>query len=682
MLLRRLMLENFGQYRGRIEIDLAPRTRYRKKRPVILVGGANGAGKTTILDAIRLCLYGPLSLGDRVSQEEYQQYLKTSLHRGEGALIAPTSAAVGLEFEYGFRGELHRFTVERTWDCNGNGVATDLSVLRDGQPLDELERAHADEFLRDLIPLGVSDLFFFDGEKIQEMAESADDDESLIDSIRSLLGLDLAQRLHGDLSIYSSRLRDSNAANPIQKELKKLEKQIKQLKTERLKVVKNDDQSKAKVDKFRDEIRRTESQLSKEGGGFATERDNLKSEQAQLTHTISEIQSRIRDCCAELFPFTFVPHLCADLRVQLNAEKKIQDWLTHRNLLVERIGDLKSELDKVLFADAKELQISSQAQEAIQGRIGNSLNQLTAEPDGMANIKLVHRLSDDDRSELLTGIDQVLADVPKQVSALEIELEQSTRRLQEVKKALSKVPEDDVLEPYIRALNEINRKLGTAQAESNHAQESLRSIDHKIGDIKRQKDRKEEQLADLEKGFNRRDIVRRVQAVLDDYSAALIKAKIAELGNAVTDCFSQLWRKGDVLERIEIDPATCNVMLFDRNNQSVPKDRLSAGEKQIYAISILWALAKVSGRVLPMVIDTPLARLDSRHRQHLVSRYFPNASHQVIILSTDTEIDENYFCELDSSISHAYHVEFDDLELRTVVNEGYFWGRKEAEALA
>ena len=83
-----------------------------------------------------------------------------------------------------------------------------------------------------------------------------------------------------------------------------------------------------------------------------------------------------------------------------------------------------------------------------------------------------------------------------------------------------------------------------------------------------------------------------------------------------------------------------------------------------------------------MVIDTPLARFDSRHRQHLVRRYFPNVSHQVIILSTDTEIDEDYFRELDPSISHAYHLAFNDREMQTSVEEGYFWSRKESEAIA
>lgn len=682
MQLQRLILENFGQYRGRTEIDLTPRTKYRKTRPVILVGGQNGAGKTTILDAIRLCLYGPLALGDRVSQEDYQQYLRKSVHRGEGALIALQTAAVGLEFEYGFRGELHGFSVERSWDCSGSGVTTELSVLRDGKPLDELEREHADEFLRDLIPPGVSSLFFFDGEKIQEMAESADDDANLAESVRSLLGLDLVHRLHEDLSIYTGRLKDSDAANPLKKELKKIEREIKKFKTERLNVVRGADQSEARVDHLRQKIAKTESRLSKEGGGFASERENLKAEQAQLSNTISEIQGRIRDFCAELFPFTFVPKLCEQVREQIDAEKRLLDWQAHSEILSSRIDEMKSGIEKTLFADASELKISKKAQKALEKRISGLFEQLADKPAEMPDVELVHRLSEDDRTTILGGIDRVLSDVPGQVSALELELEKATRRLQDVKKALAKVPSDDVIEPFVKKLNELHRELGSAQAERNRSDEALRSIDHKIADAERQKSKKVDQLADLEKGFNRRNMVRRVQTVLDEYSAAMTKAKIAELGNAVTDCFTLLWRKGDVLKRIEIDPATCNVMLFDRNDNPVPKDRLSAGEKQIYAISVLWALAKVSGRVLPMVIDTPLARLDSRHRQHLVSRYFPNVSHQVIILSTDTEIDEDYFRELDPSISHAYHLEFDDVELRTSVEEGYFWSRKEAEALA
>src|SRR5262249_5689232 len=124
---------------------------------------------------------------------------------------------------------------------------------------------------------------------------------------------------------------------------------------------------------------------------------------------------------------------------------------------------------------------------------------------------------------------------------------------------------------------------------------------------------------------------------------------------------------------------TFQVTLFDRHDRPVPKKQLSAGEKQIYAISMLWALAQVSGRPLPMVIDTPLGRLDSDHRGHLVQRYFAHASHQVIILSTDTEIDQTYFRELSPAVSHSYHLRYDPGESRTVVEDGYFWSRRERE---
>jgi DNA sulfur modification protein DndD len=122
---------------------------------------------------------------------------------------------------------------------------------------------------------------------------------------------------------------------------------------------------------------------------------------------------------------------------------------------------------------------------------------------------------------------------------------------------------------------------------------------------------------------------------------------------------------------MDFDPADMQVTLFDRHDRPIPKQRLSAGEKQIYAISLLWALAQVSGRPLPVVIDTPLGRLDRDHRGHLVARYFPHASHQVVILSTDTEIDQAYFRDLAPSVSHAYHLRYDEAEARCVVEEGY-----------
>ena len=149
--------------------------------------------------------------------------------------------------------------------------------------------------------------------------------------------------------------------------------------------------------------------------------------------------------------------------------------------------------------------------------------------------------------------------------------------------------------------------------------------------------------------------------------------KIAHLSELVTKSFRFLLHKQELVERVVIDPESFAITLIDKLGMVLPKDRLSEGEKQIFAISVLWGLSQASARPLPAIIDTPMGRLDSEHRNQLVERYFPHASHQVIILSTDTEIEVHYFEQLQSSVARAYHLKYDEGGRMTNVEEGYFW---------
>jgi len=145
--------------------------------------------------------------------------------------------------------------------------------------------------------------------------------------------------------------------------------------------------------------------------------------------------------------------------------------------------------------------------------------------------------------------------------------------------------------------------------------------------------------------------------------------KIDRLSRLITESFRFLLRKQTLVEQILIDPGTFAITLYDATGGALARQRLSEGEKQIFAIAILWGLA----RPLPAVLDTPMARLDAAHRQHLVERYFPNASHQVIVLSTDTEVDRRYYELLQPAIARAYHLGYDEHSRATVAEEGYFW---------
>ena len=126
------------------------------------------------------------------------------------------------------------------------------------------------------------------------------------------------------------------------------------------------------------------------------------------------------------------------------------------------------------------------------------------------------------------------------------------------------------------------------------------------------------------------------------------------------------------LKSISISRVDYQMTINIVGGETVPSSKLSAGERQLLAVAVLWALAKLSGRQLPTVIDTPLGRLDSKHRKFFVENYFPNAGHQVILLSTDEEIVGGYYNSLKNSIAKEYLVEYDEEEQSSVITNGYF----------
>ena len=681
MLLRRLVLENYGVFRDRNELDLAPQDRYRKKRPVVLIGGKNGSGKTTLLEALRLCLYGPQALGLRLNSKEYENYLVDRIHRPEkGDSNRPAFASVGMEFEYSQAGIRHIYWVERRWNRSQGSFRNGLTVQRDGKPLDELDQTHANDFLRDLIPQGVSQLFFFDGEKIQQLADSEQDHVSLAEATRGLIGLDLLDRLQDDLRVVSSKVKDSSDEDPLAAEAKALTTERQESELRRRELVAQLDVCRSRLDRLRQEEAKEEQRLTRAGGRFASQRESLHAEREQLLVTIVETERDIRELGENLLPFTLATNLCRSLRTQLSNEGKVLLWNSHGVAIRERIVQAKRDVANSLVSDLGKEEIGPKVRKAISKRMDEILDGLAVPPKNLPNVALIHKQSDDKQRRLLLAIESVLNDVPKQLSKSQRRLERSTRRLREVEAGLKKIPQDEIIQPILERIRDLQLELGAAQVEVDRADTSLREIDLKLIDIARRERKFNEKSAEAKKKMNRGVLIAKVQLALAEYADLLTGSKIRELRDAVVRCFAQLWRKGDIVRRIEINPTTFRVTLFDRHDRMIPKQQLSAGEKQVYAISLLWALGQVSGRPLPMVIDTPLGRLDSDHRGHLVERYFPHASHQVIILSTDTEIDQAFFKVLVPSISHSYHLRYDAADACCVIEKGYFWQGQKLEA--
>ncbi|MDZ7731433.1 MAG: AAA family ATPase [Natrialbaceae archaeon] len=287
MRINKLVITDFGPYRGRNEIDLTS----NDDLPIVLFGGKNGAGKTTLFDAIGFCLHGKSSIGRRTARKDYEQAIRSKLHEyPEGKA---DSAVVRLEFEYAHMGEVDHYSVERSWRDRGKSIVENLAVRRNGQVPSELNEDQWQDFLKELVPPGVSQLFFFDGEKIQELASAVESDADFEDSMYTLLGLDLIKLLDTDLSIYISHKLDESGVEGIKDEIEELREERDGFEQKLEDFTQEQEETEQKLDELRSEIQNKESKIAQEGGiRYADKREELKERRAELNANIGRVRRK------------------------------------------------------------------------------------------------------------------------------------------------------------------------------------------------------------------------------------------------------------------------------------------------------------------------------------------------------------------------------------------------------
>ena len=669
MILHKLTLNNIGLFRGTQTIHLTP----NGAGPVILIGGMNGTGKTTLLEAVRLCLYGRRALGNRVSRNEYYECLSAMIHRGSDSARPLNHAAVALEFEYTHGGATRQYRAERAWQQSGlnhRNVREGLTISENGLIDTEFEAEHRQDRIDELIPIGVSQFFFFDGEDIQKLADDSSHDLFLAESIKALLGLNLVERLQSDLRIYANRLVKRGSPEPAQKEIEEVESEIARLRSALKDAAAHTESLHAQIERLETQIARQESRIAAEGGGYAEKREGLKYQREQLQAEIEALENDIRDLCGELFPFALVPNLLKRLEDRLLKEIKLDEWEAKNRALKAQNTEVLETLASGTFWDGASL--SAPQIEAVRAKLAPLLKTQLERPKELRDFKKIRDRSPSEYERLLTWIDACLNDVPQEFRELNDALNEAQLELQKVEQALQRVPAEEVLKPMLENLSALNQNLGQLRKQEQDAGQSICSLSHQLAEAERKlaKLHHTQQLGQAH--LQRQERVNNVQSVLSAYTTQLTQAKIATLGNVIVEGFNQLSHKPDRIKRVEIDPHTFAVPLYDTYSRALSKEELSAGEKQIYTTALLWGLAKTSGKALPMILDTPLGRLDSTHRQLLVKYYFPYASHQVVLLSTDTEVNGHFRSLLEPYISHTYHLAYQQAEARTTIEEGYF----------
>src|SRR5580693_9890283 len=147
MIFSRLSIENLGVFRGLVEFDLSPSTGSSGRRPIILFGGMNGAGKTTVFESFKLALYGSGAFWPPISRERYESEMRNRLSRHPSTITDPERTSVELDIVHTHLGRRHQYTVHREWDFRRKGMKDTLQVLRDGVPLSEVEQSLWQDFV-------------------------------------------------------------------------------------------------------------------------------------------------------------------------------------------------------------------------------------------------------------------------------------------------------------------------------------------------------------------------------------------------------------------------------------------------------------------------------------------------------------------------------------------------------
>lgn len=669
MQFNRVVIENVGNFFGRYEFDLRPSRNKCDHKPVILFGGLNGAGKTTIFESIKLCLYGAEMLG-AISTAKYHDYLREKIHQAKNAAVRPNHALVEIEFEYVSFGKVNTYVVERYWEWTGIRIKESLTVSKNGVAIDDIELENWQDFVKEMIPLGLSQLFFFDGEKIRNMMAD-DSSEELKNSILALLGLDIVDRLQADLKIYRTRylkeVSNSDLADKLTVYVASIEEsqqEITALKAQKASLDSQCNDVQAKIVSYKEK-------MSAQGEGYFKKRAELEERKRALTAEIERLKENARDVAAGLLPVAIAASCARRLESQIKKENEQNINALVGTALRKKHREMKEVVTSSAFYDA--LQLDRLAAEKIRGAVLAQVDQLFATTNEGEKVKVLFGLSERQTFDVLAILGKAQKEVPTTLRTLSAALEKAFRELEKVTANIERAPDDDFMAPMYETLDILSAELAThlsgktvIEAQINELQLRKLELEKKAAAVS----------AKMEASLHltdKLDLVTGVQKVLDRYHGELRKQKITKLEATFSEIFKFLHRKEDMIARVKIDPETCHVSLFNEHGEAIRKSGLSSGELEIFAISMLWALAKTSGQRLPFIIDTPLARLDSKHRDNLVNHFFPKAAHQVMIFSTNTEVDQQYFELLRPSLAQSYSLEYDDASKLTSVKGGYFW---------
>lgn len=651
MTIEEIIIRNFGIYQNPDPIDL----RTNKQQPIILFGGLNGGGKTTLLDAILLCLYGPLAKTSNRGNKGYHTYLRDSLNRH----TKDDEGFIELTFKHQRDGNQDTFRIRRSWSVRST-VQESMIVEVNGKP-DLLLQEDWLNFIDELIPAQVANLFFFDGEKIEQFADLDNAQQLLESALHSLLGLDVLNQLHVDLRTLIQRKKVALKSQAEQIELIGQQEDLEALQEDLSKINKQLSEPRSDLIRVQSNLKKSTGKYKRGGGALYEQRNQLRTAKNNLEQDLQATRLAFVQAAATETPLMLVEDLLHDVVKQADQETEAQQAKLMFSTLSERDQKTLATIEQIAGKDARgtvEKQLASDREK--YERVAKKELYLNLSSDGL---KQLHKAAGS-----LSSASLHFKQINERIASIEEVLERTDKKIQAI-------PDTETIKRLRSQVERWEKEEHKLHAKIALLEEQASSLAYKIDTLQASIFNKME--SDLNAKFKREDDRRvvqyaeKAQGTLDALKSQVIDQRVGEIEDLILRSFKQLIRKSKLIGNIKISTEDYSLSLFDTKGLEIHPGRLSAGERQLLAISILWGLAKAAGLPLPVVIDTPLGRLDGEHRNKLLKFYFPKASHQVLILSTDTEIAKNYYAQLKPRIKQSYQIVYDPDKQASDIKSGY-----------
>jgi DNA sulfur modification protein DndD len=658
MYFTKVELQNFGIYKGTHEMCLSDKV---GNRNITLVGGLNGRGKTTFHDAILIALYGKQAL--KYIQEKARSYDKLLLdHINKHAMNEETYVAVSLCLDDGTN-----IRVKRAWSAKGKKLEQDTIVEKNGV-IDKYLGESWSYYIEEILPFGIARFFFFNNEKITQLADDTSF-EQIKSSIKSAIGVSAIEKAIEHADEVIRRKKNALAAFERSEEnvgYQEVEKQIEDIDTRLAEATKQANEFERRCETLAATLEAKEKEFWSSGGDLSRNRDAIKSEMQKISSEVDRVHEEIMQLSVDASTPLF---MCRNL-VSQSYDAELASQQSEAKLYSDRII---VNLHQQIMARLADCGLNSADLNAVKHIINDVL--VGHLPEG-GTTEPVKNMSATSMMLYQRLIAEVFQKITQRIKTLVNHVDAHESELMSLDAHLGAADEKTLAMQLFDALKSI-------EAEKAIADSAFQRHLDQIESLKRQREilvGKRIQLikAIAEKEHANDDNARIVKyaamsiEVLSEFKVRLQREKVAKLSSTVTNCFRELVQKESLVSEIRIDSTTLDVTILDIDGNELLKSQLSAGEQQMFAVAIVWALALTSGYKAPVIIDTPMARLDSSHRANFVTKYLPAASSQVMVLSTDEEVYGRYLDLVRDNVVDYYTLLYREEEQCTSIVHGYF----------